>query len=130
MGSQENAALVRRGYEAFMAGDMDTLMDQYAEDAVWHIGGSGPLSGDKKGRDAILAYFGELASRTSGSLRITLEDVTAGDRYTVGVHTYHAERGGRSIGQRSVLVFSIPGGKITEVFEMHEDTAKADAFWS
>lgn len=112
MGSQEDAALVRRGYEAFISGDMDTLMDQYTEDSVWHVGGSGPLSGDKKGRDALMAYFGELAARTNGSLKITLEDVTAGDRYTVGVHTYHAERDGKSIDQRSVLVFSISGDKV------------------
>jgi len=130
MASEENAAVIRRGYEAFIAGDMDTLMDQYTEDSVWHVGGSGPLSGDKKGKDAILAYFGELASRTNGTLKITLEDVTAGDKYTVGIHTYSAERDGKSIGQRSVLVFSISGDKVTEVLEMHEDTAKADDFWT
>lgn len=71
-----------------------------------------------------------LASRTNGSLKITLEDVAAGDKYTVGVHTYRAERDGKSIDQRSVLVFSISGDKVTEVFEMHEDTAKTDSFWS
>jgi len=61
---------------------------------------------------------------------ITLEDVTAGDRYIVGVHTYSAERDGKSFNQRSVLVCSIAGGKVTEVFELHEDTAKADNFWA
>lgn len=130
MGSQENAALVRRGYKAFIAGDMDTLMKQYAEDAVWHVGGSGPLSGDKQGRDGILEYFKELGTRTNGSLKITLEDIAAGDRYTVGVHSYHAERQGKSIDERSVLVFSISGDKVTEVHELHEDTATADGFWS
>jgi hypothetical protein len=80
MGAQEDAALVRRGYEAFSAGDMDTLGELFTEDAVWHTGGSGGLSGDKQGRDAILAYFGELASRSNGSLKVTLEDVATGDR--------------------------------------------------
>lgn len=45
MGAQEDAALVRRGYEAFSTGDMDTLRELFAEDAVWHTGGSGPLAG-------------------------------------------------------------------------------------
>lgn len=130
MGSEENAAVVRRGYEAFIAGDMDKLMEQYTEDSVWHVGGSGPMAGDKKGKDAILAYFGELASRTNGSLKVTLEDVTVGDRYTVGVHSYYAERDGKSINERSVLVCSVSGGKLTEVFEMHEDPARADDFWT
>ena len=35
MGAQEDVALVRRGYEAFSAGDMDTLRDLFTEDAVW-----------------------------------------------------------------------------------------------
>ncbi|UUL77911.1 nuclear transport factor 2 family protein [Pseudarthrobacter sp. Fe7] len=57
---------------------MDTLRELFAEDAVWHIGGTGPLSGDKKGRDAILAYFGELYSRSNGTLKVTLDDVASG----------------------------------------------------
>jgi ketosteroid isomerase-like protein len=130
MGAQEDAALVRRGYEAFSAGDMDTLGELFTEDAVWHTGGSGGLSGDKQGRDAILAYFGELASRSNGSLKVTLEDVATGDRYAVGVHTNHAERDGKSLDQRAVIVFTLSGGKVTEANELQEDTAELADFWS
>ena len=63
MGTAENVELVRRGYEAFNAGDMATLSELFAEDAVWHVAGNGVLSGTKQGRDAVLAYFGELGSR-------------------------------------------------------------------
>lgn len=97
MGAQENAALVRRGYEAFSSGDMNTLRDLFAEDAVWHVGGTGPLSEDKKGRDAILAYFGELGTRSNGSIGVTMEDVASGDRYTVGVQFSPAERDGKTM---------------------------------
>lgn len=62
MGMDKNADLVRRGYEAFISGDMATLREIFAEDAVWHVAGSGVLSGTKQGPDAILAYFGELAN--------------------------------------------------------------------
>jgi uncharacterized protein len=130
MGAQEDTALVRRGYEAFIAGDMDTLRELFTEDAVWHVGGTGGLSGDKKGRDAILAYFGELGSRSQGSLKLTLEDVAAGDRYTIGVQSNHAERDGRSLDQRQVIVFTISAGKVAEALEMAEDTAQASDFWS
>lgn len=130
MGAQEDTALVRRGYDAFVAGDMDTLRELFTEDAVWHVGGSGGLSGDKKGRDAILAYFGELGSRSQGSLKLTLEDVATGDRYTTGVQSNHAERDGKSLDQRAVIVFTISGGKVTEALEMAEDTGKVSDFWS
>lgn len=130
MGAQENAALVRRGYEAFSAGDMNTLRDLFTEDAVWHVGGTGALSGDKKGRDAILAYFGELGTRSNGSMRVTVEDVAPGDRYTVGVQFSHAQRDGRTLELRQVIVFSIVDGKVTEGTEMQQDTTQVADFWS
>lgn len=130
MGAQEDVALVRRGYEAFIAGDMDTLRELFAEDAAWHTGGTGGLSGDKNGVGEILAYFGELFSRSQGTLKLTLEEVAAGDRYTVGVQSNHAGRDGRSLDQRTVIVFTISGGKVADALEMAEDTAQASDFWS
>ncbi|MGZ4661033.1 MAG: nuclear transport factor 2 family protein, partial [Arthrobacter sp.] len=85
---------------------------------------------DKKGVGEILAYFGELFSRSQGSLKLTLDDVAAGDRYTFGVQSNHAERDGRSLDQRSVIVFTISGGKVAEALEIAEDTAQASQFWS
>ncbi|TLM73126.1 nuclear transport factor 2 family protein [Pseudarthrobacter sp. NamB4] len=130
MGAQENAALVRRGYEAFSAGDTDALRDLFPEDAVWHAAGNGPLSGVKQGRDAILAYFGELFSRSNGSVKVTVEDVAPGDRYTVGVQFTHAERNGKTLDQRQVIVFSISDGKVAEGIEMAGDTTMAADFWT
>ena len=36
MGAAEDVAIVRRGYEAFNTGDMDTLTDLFEESASWH----------------------------------------------------------------------------------------------
>lgn len=109
---------------------MNTLRDLFAEDAVWHVGGTGPLSGDKKGREAILSYFGELGTRSNGSMRVTVEEVAAGDRYTVGVQFSHAERDGKTMDQRQVIVFSIVDGKVTEGTEMQQETTMVSDFWS
>jgi ketosteroid isomerase-like protein len=130
MGVQEDAELIRGGYEAFSAGDMKTLGEMFTEDAVWRTGGSGALSGEKKGREAILAHFRELGSRSNGSLKTTLDDVATGDRYVVGVHTDQAQRDGKSLHQRSTIVFTMTDGKITEALELQEDTAKAGDFWA
>lgn len=54
MGSQEDTALVRRGYEAFITGDMETLREQFADDVVRHAAGTGDLAGYKNGPDAVL----------------------------------------------------------------------------
>lgn len=50
MSEHSNVDLLRRGYDAFGKGDMDTLRDLLAENIVWHVPGSNILSGDYEGR--------------------------------------------------------------------------------
>ena len=45
-GSSENAAVVRHGYEAFNAGDINALNKMFDESAVWHAPGHTSLAGD------------------------------------------------------------------------------------
>jgi ketosteroid isomerase-like protein len=130
MGSQENAELVRRGYEAFSAGDMATLNELFTEDAVWHVPGSGDLSGAKQGREAIMAFFGELMSRSGGTVKVTLQDVIGGADHTIGLNGNHAERDNKVLNQDAVLVFQVRDGRVSEVRQFFEDTAAADEFWS
>jgi uncharacterized protein len=130
MGIQEDAAVVRRGYEAFNSGDVETLKGLFAPHAVWRVGGTGGLAGTKQGLEEILAYFGELFSRSGGTVKAELQDVIAGERHTVALQAAQAERNGKSIEQPGVLVFTLQDGTVTEVNEFQEDTAKATDFWS
>ena len=130
MGTAENVELVRRGYTAFNAGDMETLSDMFAEDAVWYVAGSGVLSGTKQGRDAIMSYFGELGARSQGSFQANLEDVVGGEKYTVGIQQTQAQGNGKTIDLATVITFVVRDGKIVEGREFFEDTAKADDFWA
>ena len=130
MGTAENVELVRRGYTAFNAGDMATLSDLFAEDAVWHVAGSGVLSGTKQGRDAILAYFGELGARTQGHFQANVEDIVGGEKHTVAIQQTHGEANGKTLDMSTVITFVVRDGKIAEGREFFEDTAKADDFWT
>jgi uncharacterized protein (TIGR02246 family) len=130
MGSQENADLVRSGYAAFSSGDMATLSELFADDAVWTVPGSNPMSGPKQGRDAILAFFGEIMTNTAGTATVTVQDVVGGEDHTIGLHHNHAERNGKVNDQDAVLVFTIRDGRVVEVQEFHEDTAGSDEFWA
>lgn len=130
MGATENAELVRRGYEAFNAGDLATLGELFAEDAVWYAAGSGVLSGTKQGRDAILAYFGELGARSQGSFQATIQDIIGGENHTVGLQQSHAESNGKTLDVSTAIAFVLRDGKVIEGREYFEETAKADEFWS
>ena len=72
MGAAENAAIVRRGYEAFNAGDIDALTEIFDESAVWHAPGRNSLAGDYEGREATFAYLGQLGQKTAGTFRAEL----------------------------------------------------------
>ena len=130
MGTAENVELVRRGYEAFNAGDMATLSELFAEDAVWHVAGSGVLSGTKQGRDAVLAYFGELGSRTQGSFQADVQDIVGGENHTIAIHQTRGERNSKTLDLATAIAFVVRGGKIAEAREFSEDTAKVDDFWT
>lgn len=130
MGTQENVELIRRGYEAFDAGDVATLRELFAEDAVWYVAGNGVLSGTKHGREAILAYFGELATRSNGSFKVTVQELIGGDNHIVGLQHNHAETNGKTLDTDGALTFQIRDGKITEGREFFDDTAQGDAFWA
>jgi ketosteroid isomerase-like protein len=130
MGAVENAELVRRGYTAFNAGDMASLGSMFAEDALWYVAGSGALSGVKRGRDEILAYFGELAARTQGSFQANLKDVVGGENHTVAIQQTQGKNNTKTLDMATVITFVVRDGKITEGREFFEDTAKADDFWT
>lgn len=129
MGTAENVELVRRGYEAFNAGDMAALSEMFAEDAVWHVAGSGVLSGTKQGRDAVLAYFGELGARTQGNFQAKVKDIVGGENHTVAIQQTQGTNSGKTLDVATVITFVVRDGKITEGREYFEDTAKADDFW-
>jgi ketosteroid isomerase-like protein len=130
MGTAENAEVVRRGYDAFSAGDVLRLRESFAENAVWHAAGSGVLAGEKQGRDAILAYFGELATRSNGSFQVTVQEIISGENSTVALQHEHAQRNGKILDRDGALTYRVRDGRITEGREFFADTAQGDAFWA
>jgi len=129
MGATQDAEVIRRGYAAFSAGDMATLAELFTDDAVWHVPGSGSLSGAKQGRDEILSFFGELMTRSGGNLVVTLDDVVGGDNVTVALNTNQATRDTNTLEQNAVVVFQLRDGRVTEARQFFDDTARNDEFW-
>lgn len=67
-----NVDTIRRGFEAFAAGDLDAIRDSMSPDVVWHAPGRSSLAGDYRGIDAVLGYFGQLFERSAGTFRAEL----------------------------------------------------------
>jgi ketosteroid isomerase-like protein len=123
--------LVRRGYQAFNAHDMDTLRTILAADVVQHVPGNGPLAGTYKGADSVLGYYGKLAELTDGTFRADLIDVH-GDAlgHVTAVHQISATRNGTTRVSRGSILFSVVGDKAMDLLELHGDLPGDDAFFS
>ncbi|WP_369036024.1 nuclear transport factor 2 family protein [Streptomyces adonidis] len=131
MAEHPHAALVRKGYDAFSRGDMDTLRGLMAADCTQHVPGSHPLSGDFKGQDAIIDMYRRLTEETAGSMRVVLMNILVDGRgHAVAVHRFTAERQGRRIDEPGAIVFRIVGDKVTDLDECVEDIDRANEFWA
>jgi ketosteroid isomerase-like protein len=131
MGSEENAALVRKGYAAFNAGDMETLMTLFDEDVTWHTPGQSPMAGDHLGREAAFTQFGRYGGDTGGTFQAELQYVlTDDDDHAVGVHRVTAERNGKQLAVDCCLFFELADGRVVHGREHFFDLNAWDEFWS
>ena len=128
--SHPNEDLIRKGYAAFSAGDMDTLRKIFAPDAIWHVPGRNPLSGSYKGVEEILGFFGKSMELTDMTLAVELHDVAANDEHVFAAHGASGQRKGKSLRVNQVLVFHASGGRVTEVWEVSGDQYAEDDFWA
>jgi uncharacterized protein len=128
--SHPNEDLIRKGYAAFSAGDMDTLRKIFAPDAIWHAPGRNPLSGSYKGVEEILGFFGKSMELTDMSLAVDLHDVAGNDEHVFAAHTSTGRRSGKELRVNQVLVFHASGGKVTEVWQVSGDQYAEDDFWA
>jgi ketosteroid isomerase-like protein len=126
-----NAALVRRGYEAFNTADMETLTEILDENASWHTPGHSPIAGDHQGRDAVFAQFGRYGGDTGGTFKAELKQVfTSADGRVIGLHHNSAERNGKQLDTDCCLVVEIENGRMTSGREYFFDLDNWDEFWS
>ena len=125
-----NEELVRKGYDAFSRGDMDTLRNiVFADNITFHIPGSNQLAGDYAGQEKVFGFLGKVMELTGGTFRPEVHDILANDEHAVALAGHTGQREGKSSNYRSVHVMHVRGGKIAEFWE-HPDQPAFDAFWS
>ena len=130
--NNENIERMRRGYDAFAKGDLDTLRDLFSPDIVWHSGGNNPLTGDYKGIDEVFGYFGKIFEATNGDMQTEVHDLLANDEHGVAITHVRASRpDGRTMDMNQIGVFHQDDqNRVTEAWILPEDTQAADAFFA
>jgi ketosteroid isomerase-like protein len=115
MSEQENKELMERGYAAFAAGDLDTVMSMMDDDCEWVQPGQSSVSGTFHGKAEITEHLGRLAEK---GLTVNVKRLIAEGDDVVAITEVNT---GGETGQ-DADVFTIRNGKTVRV-EMHGDTA-------
>jgi ketosteroid isomerase-like protein len=127
MVDKEDIELVRTGYNAFVAGDMEWLNEHLHENVVWHAAGPSTLAGEHRGREEVLASFAKNAQIARPEFEI--HDVAAGEDHVVTVLNVTWRRpNGETFESKAVQVFHVAGGKVLESWFIPEEQAGLAAF--
>ena len=130
MSGAEAESIVRRMYEAFRRGDMETVRDCFTPDAVWQVPGRSPLAGAYQGFDAILAYFTSLRELSGGTFRTELLELLVGDQRVAALQRATGTRGEKHLEHFACQLMTIRDGRIAEVRGFYSDQYTVDEFLS
>ena len=118
----DNIATVRKGFDAFATGDMDTLREVLDPGIEWHLPGRSTISGDYRGIDAVLGFFGTLFQISGGTFRAELIECgeLTSDLVACLIHRSGKMPAG-AVDQRTMLLFQLRDGRAVEVTEFAYD---------
>jgi ketosteroid isomerase-like protein len=127
---QRNIEIARKGYAAFESGDVQAVMDLFADDIVWHIFGTSPLAGDYRGKQAVMELFGKYMGMLD-SQQTGVHDIVANDQHTVVMGTVTLKRKGRTLESKITdVIHPDSEGRVKEFWRFSDDQAALDGLLS
>lgn len=130
MSADENTRFVQSAYEAFGRGDMPALAEVMADDIEWVNPGDpddDPNAGTFKGKEAVLGWFGGLASTLDFTTFEPREFIAQDDKVVALVYAEATVRDtGRALVNHEAHVWTFRDGKIAR-FQNYQDTAAVAA---
>lgn len=121
---------VHRLYAALAAGDVSAAAAVLRPDAVVHVPGTHPLTGDHAGIPAILEFLAATRSRSDAGERIEVLDVLEGRDHVAVYCRVRAERGPATLDNATVHLLRLEDDRVAEVWFHNREQAPVDAFWS
>ena len=101
--SEQNIALVKKGYQAFAAGDTETVMSLFDDDIEWVQPGESAISGTYRGKAQLKEHLGRLAEKSptvtphrflaDGDIVIVLSETAVGDESGQDAEVYTVRNG-------------------------------------
>ena len=130
MSAAENAAVVRKIFDAFARKEGLALRGLFADDAAWIVPGRGVMAGTYAGREAIFRFLAKLPRETAGTYGSELIDVLASDDRAAALYRATGARDGRTLELDQVLLFRFDDGLVQHVLALPSDPEAFEAFWA
>jgi ketosteroid isomerase-like protein len=113
----ENSDALKRGYEAFNQGDIDTVRELFADDIRWEGPNTEglPMAGVTEGQDAVLQGLGEFNELFETFSVIPDEMIEQDDTIVVLSHVEAKSRSGNELKTPGAEVWRMSGGKAKRV---------------
>jgi ketosteroid isomerase-like protein len=121
----ENSDALKRGYEAFNKGDIDTVRELFEEDIRWEGVNTPdvPMSGVHEGRDAVLQALGQIGEAFERYNVSPDEMVEQGETIVCLSHIDAKTKSGNDVKLPSVEIWRMSGGKVNRAQSL-VDTAE------
>ena len=123
-----NAELTRRVFAAFGRNAM-AISAALSRDIVWRVPGNTVMSGEYRGRRAVVEFLRRTGLETNGTYRSKLHTVLADDEWGLAVYRAWGTRNGIELDVDQAFVIRFGDGCWKEVTAVPLDQS-FDAFWA
>jgi len=112
--SEANVEIIKRGFDAYLRGDVASATAIYADDIVFNPAEEAPIHG----REAVLSYLQRWEDPWDEYELQTEEFIDAGDRVVVTIHVRaRGAASGIEVDARSHQVYTLRDGKLVRMDE-------------
>lgn len=130
MGAKENAELVKRAYAAFDEGDREAVGELFAPDIEWRVPGESRAATVDHGMEEVFEGFERIMELTGGTYDHEVIDCLGGEDHAIALVRVTAERDGRTLDTREVVVFRVEDGRLHDAHHVPFDLYEWDEFFS
>ena len=123
-----NAALTRRVFAAF-GKDAMQISAALSRDIVWRVPGNTVMSGEYRGRRAVVEFLRRTGLETGGTYRSALHTVFADDDWAIAIYRATGTRNGIELDVDQAFVIRCADGQWREVTAVPLDSA-FERFWA
>jgi len=131
--SKQNAILIKKFYDAFIRGDIDSATKFITDDFIMHVPGKGLNAGEYWGVDGFKKFFSNIMSYGGGkfSMEVPVLAVSGNTAFTREIvklnRKFDPER---MFELHFMMQYRMRNGKISEAWTIPEDLYLYDQFWT